>query len=107
MTQRGTRSGIHNEENLRHRGSGVPAARLDDEPHVRDLVADELAVPPLRDAIDVTLADERRNPADGPLEERLITEERKEGLRSLGSAERPEPSPATTGQNHGVHGRSF
>ena len=89
------------------RRRGVPAAGLDDEPNVRDLVADELAVAPLRHAIDVALADERGDPAHSPLEERLVTEKREEGLRSLGSAERPEPGPATTGQDHGVHGRSF
>ncbi len=85
----------------------VPAAGLDDEPDVRDLIADELAVASVRHAVDVALADERRDPAHGPLEERLVAEKREEGLRSLGSAERPEPGPATTGQDHGIHGRSF
>ena len=85
----------------------VPTVRLDDQPDVRDLIADELAVAPIRDAEDVVLADERRDPAHGPLEEGLVAEERQEGLRALRPAERPEPGPASAGQDHDVHGRAI
>jgi hypothetical protein len=54
-------------------------------------------------AIDVALADERGDPLDRPLEERLVAEEREKGLRSLRAAEGPEPGPAATGEDHGVH----
>ncbi len=89
------------------RSGGVLSGRLDDQPNVGGLVPDELTVPTIGHAVDVVVTDERRDPAHGPLEERLVGEEREEGLGALRPAERPEPGPATAGEDHDIHGRPF
>ena len=86
------------------RRSGVPAGRLDDQPDVRDLIADQLAVAPVRHAEDVRLVGQRQDPPHGVLKERPIVDERQEGLRALLPAEGPQSGPATAGEDDDVHG---
>ncbi|HEX2755328.1 MAG TPA: mannose-1-phosphate guanylyltransferase, partial [Candidatus Limnocylindrales bacterium] len=58
---RGLLERVDHHSGERDRGRRVPPGRLDDQPDVRDLVADQLTVAPVGDAEDVVRPDERRD----------------------------------------------
>ena len=81
----------------------IPTGRLDDQPDAGLLLLDQRCIPLIRDAEDVTGADDRADAPDGSLEERLVAEQRQEGFRPLRPGDGAEPRAAAAGQDDDVH----
>ena len=62
---------------------------------------DDLLVASVGDDRDVI--GQPRQAVDRALQQRPFAEQRQEGLRALGTAQRVEAGPAAAGQDHGVH----
>ena len=83
------------------RGGRVATHRLEQQGGVGHLVADDPLVAAVGDDRDVV--GQAAQPPLGGLEQGFVAEQREEGLRALGPAQRMESGPATAGHDDGVH----
>ena len=82
-------------------GRGVPTERLETSAAPGACAADDALVAAVGDDRDVV--GQARETVDRSLQQRSLAEQRQEGLRALGSAQRLESGPAAAGEDHGVH----